>query len=720
MANIKKAFNFRNGVQVDNDNLFVNANGLVGVGTTVPTEALDVIGKVRVIAEPSIPDTGEINATTGIITSMTVTSTLEVGDAKIHMGQVGSGVSIGYPAGIITSSLPNESPAGIVTYYGDGQYLQNLPTSQWQNIDAGLGYLSIFVANTIGGVGIGTIDPRFPLQIGGNEDLLDFKEGVGISSGGIVATGIVTAGIGFTGSLTGNVVAGVATVGVLSVTDNVNVSGIVTAGIGFTGSLTGDVVAGVATVGFLTVTDNVNVSGIVTAGIGFTGSLTGNVVAGVATIGIATVGFLTSTGDACVAGILTTLTLSSDLLESRRATISEEISCIGLDAGPTGVVTAKAVILTDSVLGVATASTLRVDKIGIGLDDPTQDFDYLKVGIATVQIVGTESAILSIGQRSADPTGVAVSTGGMRFGSTDKTFDLYNGDNGDFNYYLQLSGEVGLNTGSFNWYHTTNKRMTLTYDGKLGINNATPTNILDVVGSTKFDGDVSITNNLTVDGLISGTVLLPSIFIDKNISTTIGVSTFMDVDIDQNISSKIVAIGTDRDKTIFTTTGLDASRTSGAFGVLSVGTTAANNAGNVLFADNGTTSFGFNLVGIGTTTPADAYGTTGYGLKVLGGTNVFDKSRLNFVNGTVLSLQDTAILGVGTVAPRCAVDFSDAAYEDTGASTISYMVPPKVTTTERDAFEDFDGGPVEVGAFIYNTTVNKLQVWNGTAWNDLH
>ena len=377
-------------------------------------------------------------------------------------------------------------------------------------------------------------------------------------------------------------------------------------------------------------------------------------------------------------------------------------------------------ILTDSVLGVATASTLRVDKIGIGLDDPTQVFDYLKVGIATVQIVGTESAILSIGQRSADPTGVAVSTGGMRFGSTDKTFDLYNGDNGDFNYYLQLSGEVGLNTGSFNWYHTTNKRMTLTYDGKLGINNATPTNILDVVGSTKFDGDVSITNNLTVDGLISGTVLLPSIFIDKNISTTIGVSTFMDVDIDQNISSKIVAIGTDRDKTIFTTTGLDASRTSGAFGVLSVGTTAANNAGNVLFADNGTTSFGFNLVGIGTTTPADAYGTTGYGLKVLGGTNVFDKSRLNFVNGTVLSLQDTAILGVGTVAPRCAVDFSDAAYEEIGASTISYMVPPKVTTTERDAFTDFDGGPVEVGAFIYNTTVNKLQVWDGSNWNNLH
>ena len=136
--------------------------------------------------------------------------------------------------------------------------------------------------------------------------------------------------------------------------------------------------------------------------------------------------------------------------------------------------------------------------------------------------------------------------------------------------------------------------------------------------------------------------------------------------------------------------------------------------------DNGTTSFGNNLVGIGTTTPADAYGTTGYGLKVLGGANVFDKSRLNLVGGTVLNLQGTSILGVGTAAPRCAVDFSEAAYFSNGASPISYMVPPKVTTTERDAFTDFDAGPVEVGAFIYNTTVNKLQVWDGSNWNNLH
>ena len=33
MANYNKQFNFRNGVQVDNDNLVVSPTGLVGIGT---------------------------------------------------------------------------------------------------------------------------------------------------------------------------------------------------------------------------------------------------------------------------------------------------------------------------------------------------------------------------------------------------------------------------------------------------------------------------------------------------------------------------------------------------------------------------------------------------------------------------------------------------------------------------------------------------------------
>ena len=49
MANIRKSFNLRNGVQVDEDNLFVNSLGNVGLGTTVPSETLDVRGNIKTV-----------------------------------------------------------------------------------------------------------------------------------------------------------------------------------------------------------------------------------------------------------------------------------------------------------------------------------------------------------------------------------------------------------------------------------------------------------------------------------------------------------------------------------------------------------------------------------------------------------------------------------------------------------------------------------------------
>ena len=47
MANYKKSFNFKSGVQVDTDNFVVNANGLVGIGTSIPRKQLDVYGTIR-------------------------------------------------------------------------------------------------------------------------------------------------------------------------------------------------------------------------------------------------------------------------------------------------------------------------------------------------------------------------------------------------------------------------------------------------------------------------------------------------------------------------------------------------------------------------------------------------------------------------------------------------------------------------------------------------
>ena len=49
MANYRKSFNLRNGVQIDDDNFIVNANGLVGIGTSIPREFLDVRGNAQIV-----------------------------------------------------------------------------------------------------------------------------------------------------------------------------------------------------------------------------------------------------------------------------------------------------------------------------------------------------------------------------------------------------------------------------------------------------------------------------------------------------------------------------------------------------------------------------------------------------------------------------------------------------------------------------------------------
>ena len=149
MANIKKTFNFRNGVQVDDDNLIVNQTGLVGIGTTIPTEALDVRGTANIV--------GLVTATSANIGVLTVTTVDITGQQTISGGLVGSGVSI--KSGVITAT----DPTGIVTYYGDARYLQGMPTSQWLDKDVGLGYSSIY--NAGGNVGIHTNDPRLDYRL---------------------------------------------------------------------------------------------------------------------------------------------------------------------------------------------------------------------------------------------------------------------------------------------------------------------------------------------------------------------------------------------------------------------------------------------------------------------------------------------------------------------------------------------------------------------------
>ena len=79
------------------------------------------------------------------------------------------------------------------------------------------------------------------------------------------------------------------------------------------------------------------------------------------------------------------------------------------------------------------------------------------------------------------------------------------------------------------------------------------------------------------------------------------------------------------------------------------------------------------------------------------------------INASTTNLVVAAI-GVGvTQFDNGAVNLSNA-----GLSTNRFMVPPKVTTSQRNSLVDLTSG-----AMIYNTSLNKLQVYNGSAWETI-
>ena len=240
MANIRKTFNFREGVKVD-DSVLVVAGQRVGIGSTIPSKVLDVNGDVISSGHVEVSD-------------FKVTGISTFGDVK-----VGLAITIESSSGIITANK----------YFGDGSTLDNLPTSQWIDVDQGLGYTSIYAK---GNVGVGTTDPRFTFQVGSNPDTVG-KFGVGINSltGDVKASGIVTA-LKFVGdgSLLENLPAGAigGTVENANIANYAHVAGIATVAEGLTGIP--DI-----HVGYVTAT-SAKFTGVVTATVNFDGDLVGN------------------------------------------------------------------------------------------------------------------------------------------------------------------------------------------------------------------------------------------------------------------------------------------------------------------------------------------------------------------------------------------------------------------------------------------------------------
>ena len=737
MANIKKSFNFRNGVQVDDDNLRVSATGLVGIGTTVPSESLDVRGNVVISGVSS-----SVTLKAGVATITTLNPT-EI---------IGAGVSI--KSGIITAS------SGIVTFYGDARYLQGMPTSQWTDIDVGLGFTSIY--NTGGNVGVATADPRFTVQIGGDVD--SSQNGVGISSvGNIKATGIVSA-TSFVGNVTGNVTGNIIGNVTGNVTGNINSSGIstLTTGIVATGlepdtdmgaylgtnakswsslfvdsigvdgrtiqALSGDLdlnsSSGSVTLKYANGTPKLETasSGVNIVGTTTTGQLS---VTGVSTFqnDILFVGdsskfatwdrsdgrfeFFDNAGLAFGNGVDLTIVhngSNSIIKESGAGALliqSDAVAIQNAAGNESGIVFTEngsvdlyyngsqkfatsgiGVTITNQLdttnivaSGVITATTeLNSPLIGVGTDNPANDIQVRKSGNVEIQITSdTGSAGLTVGRESGT-------------NNTNNAEFRYGGSAGSNYSSAQSLDILNYGTGNFNYHLSAANANAVAGDfhWHKGLNNTRLMTLTGIGGSL----GIGITTPATPLHVFGAATISGDLEIGGDINPT--------GNFNGNVNGNV--------------TGFLIGNVNATVGVSTFNRISLNTSNYYEFGQ-----LSASAVGIGTTmgnkklvVNSDINNQFQIGDSGRVGIKTDDTNgNALFVNGAVVALDP---IGIGTDEPRAAVDFSDAGQATTGlAANRMYMLPPKVDTAQRNALQG-----VVSGAIIYYTNQDKLQVYVGT------
>ena len=112
----------------------------------------------------------DVRGNAQVVGIITADNSIISGVGTFNTIKVGTGITLDATSGVISAT----------SFKGDGSTLSNLPTSQWIDVDVGLGFTSIY--NAGGNVGIATTDPRSGLQIGGRVNATPQQEGVGISS----------------------------------------------------------------------------------------------------------------------------------------------------------------------------------------------------------------------------------------------------------------------------------------------------------------------------------------------------------------------------------------------------------------------------------------------------------------------------------------------------------------------------------------------------------
>ena len=781
MANIRKSFNFRSGLQVDNDNFVINANGLVGIGTSVPqTYLLNVYGDTRTTGLTTTRDlfvtqNAEISGVTtvGVLTasSIDVANGIKVGGAltaatlKLANGDtvdnligfarttfitdgvgihtvskigIGTTSNVNYQLdvlgdtrvtgivsatnfiGILTGTASNASGAtgdfsiaDKIIHTGDTDTTIRFPAADTFTVEtAGTERLRI---TGIGSVGIGTDNPAQKLEIYGGARITSTD-----GSHAIHFYPDVT-GLGFQRIISYNTTSFEYEDLSIGVNDFIVTNGVTAERLRITSA--GNVgIGSTIPTSKLDVSGDAKVSGVITATT-FVGNLTGGVTGVVnASSGVSTFTELkVGTAITMSAGIITATTfegalnstnltgtinndrlpdlITSNINASSGVSTFTELkvgTAITMSAGIITATTFEGALNSTNLTGTINNDRLPVTpqftSIGIGTASPTDALHIQQSGAAEIY-VGSDSAAssLRVGRNLDDNDSGMVKYGnttGIYPYSTEKSLDFMNFGQGNVNFYI----EAGITTTSdfnFNWNKGGNTNlMTLTKGGNLGIGITNPTHKLNVQGISTFTDNAHFNSNVTIDGSL-------------NFSAGANITATLIGDVQNSSSNVILDVSVPRvNANVFIQTGIS------TFNEVSIGSTSKSEnvvigGGNVvrtdledvITANSETNRFFVNSSGsIGIKT------TISYGLDI--GVNCTTKQAL--FSG----------VGIGTTSMRCAVDFADAG--TLGVTTHTYLVPPKVSTSNRNGI----AGTI-TGATIYNITDNKLQVYTGSTWETI-
>ena len=376
-----------------------------------------------------------------------------------------------------------------------------------------------------------------------------------------------------------------------------------------------------------------------------------------------------------------TVTISDHLGVSGVSTFSSNVGVVGLTTTKT-----LEVIETSTFGGnlnasfVGASSTVFTTKLGVGTTEaPVNDIQLRKTGDAEIQIT-SESGIAGItfgretGNANTNNAEVRYGGGSGFTYSSDTSLDIINYGTGNFNYHLSANNPAGA-TGSFFWHKGSNnvRLMTLTNAGRLGIGVTQPTDEIDVAGGVTVSGALSVGGNINLTGTMIGNMqgnVIGNVIgvLAGNTNATVGISTLNNLSVAgiatiQNQKSTKISIGENPADDLFR---VFISSDKNVF---------VNDIGQVGVNTN------ISLPGVG-----------------------INASSTNAV---------VAAIGVGvTQFNNGSVNFSNA-----GLSTNRFMVPPRVTTAQRNSLVGLISG-----AMVYVTDLaggSKLQVYNGSAWETI-